>query len=317
MCTQDVGSLPAVVLNGVNIERLSLANNVTQNDVKSDAKLTTSSAKSAVSGRRGTSYGLLQSHTGTSKISPQAQPNNDMEQNPNIRYENTYKTEPDSGKKLCLRRVKQLANEVLERELEGESYCPNTAGRLACNAANVIKNEAAMKKEGSDLNKGDKDGVFAEWQKQKQSIVQPPAGAQLSSRRKSNLKDLATHLNMTRNTGTGFRRLTLSMRAKSEISADNFGQSKVKKENTYKMSPDENIKISCPKVKNAVEKLLQDELGDFGYELDFASKLACDLSDKIKDAVKELGFHRHKIAVNVMVGQAADQGGIQFISLIE
>ncbi|XP_052809196.1 dynein light chain Tctex-type protein 2B-like [Mya arenaria] len=170
--------------------------------------------------------------------------------------------------------------------------------------------KVAIKKEGSDLSKGDKDGVFAEWQKRKQSIAPMQSGAQLSSRRKSNLKDLAAHLNMTRTPGMGLRRLTLSMsmRGKSELSADNFGQTKVKQENTYKMKPDENVKLTCPKIKSAVETLLQDELGDFGYEQDFASKLTCDLSDKIKDTVKELGFNRHKIAVNVMVGQAADQG---------
>ena len=156
------------------------------------------------------------------------------------------------------------------------------------------------------------DEVFNEWRSRKQTL-NPPAnpgvksvGDAMMARRKSNLKDIAAHLNNTRGAGLGLRRLTLSIRAKSDISAD-FAQPR-KKENTYKMVPDEDVKLSCPKIRDALDTLLKDELDDIGYDHDIASKLTCELSDKIKDKVKELNFTRHKIAVNVMVGQASNQG---------
>lgn len=123
-------------------------------------------------------------------------------------------------------------------------------------------------------------------------------------RRKSNLRDLSQH--MTRGVA-GLRRMTISMRAKSDISADLI-KPQVKKENTYKMVPDEGTGFSCPKVKNAINSLFEDELSELDYDHDISSKLACELSEKVKDKMKELCFSRHKIAVNVMVGQAADQG---------
>lgn len=101
--------------------------------------------------------------------------------------------------------------------------------------------------------------------------------------------------------------MTISMRAKSDISADLI-KPQVKKENTYKMVPDEGTDFSCSKVQKAINSLFEEELEDLDYDHDISSKLACELSEKVKDRMKELNFARHKIAVNVMVGQAADQG---------
>jgi hypothetical protein len=154
---------------------------------------------------------------------------------------------------------------------------------------------------------GQKDDVFTEWRSRKASInassgLKPPGD--LSSRRKSNLRDLTNHL---RAGGAGMRRLTMSLRAKSDISADML-KPVVKKENTYRMRPDEDKGFSVAKVEKCVKELFEDEFEDVVYSHDTCSKLSCEISERVKERVKELNFPRFKIAVNVMVGQVDDQG---------
>ena len=103
------------------------------------------------------------------------------------------------------------------------------------------------------------------------------------------------------------RRMTLIMRAKSDVSSDML-KPQVKKENTYKMKPDEGSQFSSPRVHRVVSQVLHDECDGMEYDRECTSKLACELSEKIKDKVKDLGFPRYKIAVNVFVSQIADQG---------
>ncbi|WAR00372.1 TC1D1-like protein [Mya arenaria] len=141
--THDVGSMPASCPSVLKNQRLSYEKSVTEYNGKCDTKVNevASSSNGALLRRRSTFQGMAQSLTGVLKLRRMTRISNAFEQKPIIKYENTFKTGPDSDKKFSQTRVQQLANEVLERELEGESYCPNTAGRLACNVANVIKNE--------------------------------------------------------------------------------------------------------------------------------------------------------------------------------
>ncbi|XP_045198547.2 dynein light chain Tctex-type 5-like [Mercenaria mercenaria] len=153
-----------------------------------------------------------------------------------------------------------------------------------------------------------KDDVFTEWRSRKASInafsgLKPPGD--ISSRRKSNLRDLTTHLAGAR--GAGLRRLTMSIRAKSDISAD-MVKPTVKKENTYRMRPDDDKGFSVAKVEKAVKELFEDELEGVEYSHDTSSKLACEISEKVKERVKDFNFARFKISVNVIVGQVDDQG---------
>ena len=103
------------------------------------------------------------------------------------------------------------------------------------------------------------------------------------------------------------RRMTLTVRAKSDVSTENI-RPQMKKENTYKMVPDEGTGFSVAKVRDAVAKLLEDECADLSYDQDISSKLTCILAERIKDKVKGMGFVRHKLAVNLIVGQVGDQG---------
>lgn len=97
------------------------------------------------------------------------------------------------------------------------------------------------------------------------------------------------------------------MRAKSEISNDML-KPQVRKENTYRMQPYEGKVFSVSKVHKAVTALFDDELDGVVYDYSISSKLLCDIAEKVKDRVRDLNFARYKIAVNVMIGQTADQG---------
>lgn len=119
-------------------------------------------------------------------------------------------------------------------------------------------------------------------------------------RRKSFFKTVGAGKGMSE-----FRRMTLTMRTKSDISNENI-KPQLQKENTYKMEPD--TKFSVASVTKTVYQLLEDECSDIVYDQDSCSKLTCMLAERIKDRVKELGFTRHKIAVNLIIGQAGDQG---------
>lgn len=122
----------------------------------------------------------------------------------------------------------------------------------------------------------------------------------------SNIRDLPAFQLSTKNI-PGMRRLTISMRAKSDISADML-KPHVRKENTYRMKPCEGRVFSVSKVHKAVTALFEEELDGVVYDYNYSSKLLCDISEKVKDRVKDLHFARYKIAVNVLIGQTAEQG---------
>ena len=142
-----------------------------------------------------------------------------------------------------------------------------------------------MKSDGQD------EAVFSAWRSRKESIsnnlaaggLKPPEA--LGSRRKSHFRSMVGFKGLS-----DLRRMTLTVRTKSDISADNV-KPQIQKENTYKMAPDSGTAFSEYKVRDAVSKLLEEECADLTYDQDISSKLACMLAERIKDKVKELGFH--------------------------
>ena len=166
--------------------------------------------------------------------------------------------------------------------------------------------QGTLKKEGTEDS-----GVFTAWKLRKDSMIPNPAGGgnlklpePQGGRRKSNLKGLGV---VGFKGLSDFRRMTLTMRTKSDVSNDNL-KPQIQKEPTYKMQPDEGTRFSVSKVRDAVSQLLEDECSTISYDQDICSKLACILAERIKEKVKTLGFPRHKIAANIIVGQAGDQG---------
>ena len=100
--------------------------------------------------------------------------------------------------------------------------------------------------------------------------------------------------------------LMLGMRRRSLFRRDS--KPKPKLENTYKTKPDEGHEFRSAAVRSAVEDVLRIHLKDVTYDPKQIKTLTCQLSTMIQHKVKGLGFERHKLICNVIVGQRQDQG---------
>ena len=83
---------------------------------------------------------------------------------------------------------------------------------------------------------------------------------------------------------------------------------KPKLENTYKTTPDGGHEFRPAVVRKAVQDVLSVHLKEVRYDPKQIKKLTCQLSTMIQHKVKGLGFERHKLICNVIVGQRQDQG---------
>merc|ERR1711879_285571 len=77
---------------------------------------------------------------------------------------------------------------------------------------------------------------------------------------------------------------------------------------TYKMEPKDDEKFLPSKVTEVIEKTMNDYLYDKEYDDDHAKSWTLHLSDEIKKNVKELNIRRHRIIVQVVIGEQASQG---------
>lgn len=59
---------------------------------------------------------------------------------PKVRYENTYKMKPDSGKAVNTNKIETVVKSILNRFLEKEKYSASTCSKLACDLSILIKN---------------------------------------------------------------------------------------------------------------------------------------------------------------------------------
>ena len=57
----------------------------------------------------------------------------------NVKLQNTYKLEPDEGKKFSAAKVEKMLHSVLQSFLAGETYDPAMCANLTRNISNVIK----------------------------------------------------------------------------------------------------------------------------------------------------------------------------------
>ncbi|XP_061164280.1 F-box only protein 8-like [Saccostrea echinata] len=131
----------------------------------------------------------------------------------------------------------------------------------------------------------------------KQSI-KPPGGG---GRRKSIMK-------MSGTTALAGRRLTKALLDLPEEQNSIACKPKVRMENTYKMTPDEDSTFVPWKVRNAVKEILGEQLSSVSYDNKTASKLCCDLAQLIRNKVRNMEFPRYKIICNVIIGQCSEQG---------
>ena len=107
------------------------------------------------------------------------------------------------------------------------------------------------------------------------------------------------------------RRLTRSTPWRQQAEPE---PTRVKFENTYKMEPDGEILFRHMSVEREVKPILEKHLAhETVYSPNDSGRLTAMLTDVIKDRVKELGFKRHKIVVQVVLGSQGDQS-MQMVS---
>ena len=81
----------------------------------------------------------------------------------------------------------------------------------------------------------------------------------------------------------------------------------IRMENTYKMAPDRDQMFYSHTVEKLMKNILEDKLEGKSYEQVDCGALSMEVSTDIKSKVKELKWMRHKVVVQVVIGQNAQQ----------
>eukprot|EP00741_Cyanophora_paradoxa_P006127 tig00000944_g5942.t1 len=82
-------------------------------------------------------------------------------------------------------------------------------------------------------------------------------------------------------------------------------------ENTYKLGPDDHERFNPSKVKRAIDEIFQRRFKkpeDAVYDANTSVELTKSITDEVREAVKKLSFKRHKLVVQVIVGEMKGQG---------
>eukprot|EP00930_Biecheleria_cincta_P057979 TRINITY_DN43846_c0_g1_i1.p1 TRINITY_DN43846_c0_g1~~TRINITY_DN43846_c0_g1_i1.p1 ORF type:complete len:129 (-),score=19.94 TRINITY_DN43846_c0_g1_i1:185-571(-) len=80
-------------------------------------------------------------------------------------------------------------------------------------------------------------------------------------------------------------------------------------ENTYIMMPKDHEKFLPSKVTAVIKKVMEEYLSDKEYDFADAKIWTLDISNEIKDAVRQqVNIPRYKIIVQVVIGEQASQG---------
>nr|XP_006818554.1 PREDICTED: tctex1 domain-containing protein 1-B-like [Saccoglossus kowalevskii] len=78
-------------------------------------------------------------------------------------------------------------------------------------------------------------------------------------------------------------------------------------ENTFKTEPDEEIVFDSCKVRKVLEETLAHYLHDKTYDASGSKVMSTKISELIKHRVKDMGYNRYKIVVNVFIGELKGQ----------
>ncbi|KAG8444882.1 hypothetical protein GDO86_009874 [Hymenochirus boettgeri] len=79
-------------------------------------------------------------------------------------------------------------------------------------------------------------------------------------------------------------------------------------ENTYIIRPNFQHKFRAATVKECIRSVLKEELGNKQYIAEEVPQLTRFLSELIKDKLKEMGFDRYKMVVQVVIGEQRGEG---------
>ncbi|OCT80646.1 dynein light chain Tctex-type protein 2B [Xenopus laevis] len=79
-------------------------------------------------------------------------------------------------------------------------------------------------------------------------------------------------------------------------------------ENTYSIRPNFQHKFKSASVKDCIRSVLKEELSDKQYVPEEVPQLTRFLSETIKDRLKDMGFDRYKMVVQVVIGEQRGEG---------
>ncbi|KAM4772185.1 dynein light chain Tctex-type protein 2B [Rhinophrynus dorsalis] len=79
-------------------------------------------------------------------------------------------------------------------------------------------------------------------------------------------------------------------------------------ENTYTIRPNFQHKFRSTTVKECIHSVLKEELNNKQYVPEEVPSLTRFLSETIKDKLKDMGFDRYKMVVQVVIGEQRGEG---------
>ncbi|XP_062412191.1 dynein light chain Tctex-type protein 2B [Sardina pilchardus] len=78
--------------------------------------------------------------------------------------------------------------------------------------------------------------------------------------------------------------------------------------NTYLIRPNYQHKFKAGVVKECIREILRDNLTGLTYDPEQSPILSKTLADTIKEKLKEVGFERYKMVVQVVLGEQRGEG---------
>lgn len=78
--------------------------------------------------------------------------------------------------------------------------------------------------------------------------------------------------------------------------------------NTYLIRPNHQDKFKPAVVKECIREIVRERLTGVRYDAEEVPQLSTTLAEMIKDRVKQAGFDRYKLAVQVVLGEQRGQG---------
>ncbi|XP_045552605.1 dynein light chain Tctex-type protein 2B isoform X3 [Salmo salar] len=78
--------------------------------------------------------------------------------------------------------------------------------------------------------------------------------------------------------------------------------------NTYLIRPNYHHKFKAAVVKECIRDILREQLSGVQYDPDEVGVLSRSLADCIKDKLKDVGFDRYKLVVQVVIGEQRGEG---------
>ena len=79
-------------------------------------------------------------------------------------------------------------------------------------------------------------------------------------------------------------------------------------ENSYQLKPTEEEKFKAGEIRKMMQELLQEKLKGQRYDPTEAAQLSKELCTEIKQKAKSTGCTRHKLVVQVTIGEVQGQG---------